>query len=167
MSLSYGSGTVSTQFIQERVYLKGVSPKTVISYQCAFTAVAAPLNQNGHDAADRKTPGKGHRPDLGQLIGGDQPWKVQLDVPPRRWSNDDDLVALTSYFVGVCNIEQTGERRTATVLPVQELLVRKGLRGPVARLVYCNARITHGKPLKCRTIQPFSLPTMMKEYAAL
>jgi integrase/recombinase XerD len=26
------------QFIQERVYLKGVSPKTVISYQCAFKA---------------------------------------------------------------------------------------------------------------------------------
>jgi hypothetical protein len=28
------------QFIQERVYLKGVSPKTVISYQCAFKAFA-------------------------------------------------------------------------------------------------------------------------------
>jgi site-specific recombinase XerD len=26
------------QFIQERVYLKGVSPKTVISYHCAFKA---------------------------------------------------------------------------------------------------------------------------------
>ena len=28
------------QFIQERVYLKGISPKTVISYQCAFKAFA-------------------------------------------------------------------------------------------------------------------------------
>src|ERR1035438_7080704 len=28
------------QFIQERLYLKGVSPKTVISYQCAFKAFA-------------------------------------------------------------------------------------------------------------------------------
>ena len=28
------------QFIQERVYLKGVSRKTVISYQCAFKASA-------------------------------------------------------------------------------------------------------------------------------
>jgi hypothetical protein len=28
------------QFIQERVYLKGVSPKTVISYGCAFKAFA-------------------------------------------------------------------------------------------------------------------------------
>ena len=26
------------QFIQERVYLKGVAPKTVISYRCAFKA---------------------------------------------------------------------------------------------------------------------------------
>jgi len=26
------------QFIQERVYLKGVSPNAVISYQCAFKA---------------------------------------------------------------------------------------------------------------------------------
>jgi site-specific recombinase XerD len=29
---------LSDQFIQERVYLKGVSPKTVISYRCAFQA---------------------------------------------------------------------------------------------------------------------------------
>jgi len=28
------------QFIQERVYLKGVSPKTVVSYRCAFKAFA-------------------------------------------------------------------------------------------------------------------------------
>ena len=28
------------QFIQERVYLKGVTPKTVLSRQCAFTAFA-------------------------------------------------------------------------------------------------------------------------------
>ncbi len=28
------------QFIHERVYLKGVSPKTVVSYRCAFKAFA-------------------------------------------------------------------------------------------------------------------------------
>jgi hypothetical protein len=28
------------QFIQERVYLKGGAPKTVVSYRCAFNAFA-------------------------------------------------------------------------------------------------------------------------------
>jgi hypothetical protein len=55
------------QFIQERVYLKGASPKLCHLYQCAFKAFSG-ATESGHRAENDRNARAAHQPNFHQLL---------------------------------------------------------------------------------------------------